>query len=103
VRARIEVTKPPLRFIALTVAGIGRKRLAVKYEKLPFFCKQCGLLGHNHEECEDGVWDEKQFQYGEWMLAKRRVSQPTSEPRRFFLEHQLGVGLLEGGWATKLP
>jgi hypothetical protein len=55
VRARIEVTKPPLRFIALTVAGIGRKRLAVKYEKLPFFCKQCGLLGHNHEECEDGV------------------------------------------------
>jgi hypothetical protein len=47
------------------------KRLLAKYEKIPFFCKHCGLLGHDHEECGDGAWEEKYLQYGAWMLAKR--------------------------------
>jgi hypothetical protein len=83
IRVRIELNKAPMRFLSLSVVGIGRKRLPVKYEKLPYFCKQCGLIGHDHEECGDGVWDEKQFQYGDWMIAKRRAAQPASEPRRF--------------------
>jgi hypothetical protein len=57
--------------------------LAVKYEKLPFFCKRCGLLGHDHEECGDGVWVAKDLQYGDWMIAVRRSSMISTEPRRF--------------------
>ncbi|KAE8804395.1 hypothetical protein D1007_19417 [Hordeum vulgare] len=30
----------------------------------------CGLMGHNHEECGDGVWEAKQKQWGSWMLAQ---------------------------------
>ncbi|KAM0895331.1 hypothetical protein ACQ4PT_023907 [Festuca glaucescens] len=45
--------------------------------------ERCGFLGHDHEECGDGVWTEKQLQYGTWMLAVRIANQPTSVPRRF--------------------
>ncbi|KAM0824115.1 hypothetical protein ACQ4PT_070420 [Festuca glaucescens] len=79
----IDVRKPLMRFVSLAVEDEGRKRLAVKYEKIPFFCKRCGLLGHNHEECEDGAWEPKDQQYGDWMLAVRRNHAQTVEPRRF--------------------
>jgi hypothetical protein len=49
IRVMIDTTKPLMRFVSLSVIGEGRKRLAVKYEKIPFFCKWCGLLGHDYE------------------------------------------------------
>jgi sporulation protein YlmC with PRC-barrel domain len=82
IRVRIDISRPLMRFVSLTMPE-GKRRLAVKYEKIPFFCKRCGLLGHDHEECGDGVWTEQQLQYGSWMLAVRRASQPTLAPRRF--------------------
>ncbi|KAM0822771.1 hypothetical protein ACQ4PT_071297 [Festuca glaucescens] len=82
VRVRINIEKALMRFVSLTIPE-GKKRLMVKYEKLPFFCKRCGLLGHDHEECGDGVWEEKQLQWGSWMLATRRANQPNPGPRRF--------------------
>jgi hypothetical protein len=81
-RVMIDVSKPLMRFVSLMVEGEGRKRLAVKYEKIPFFCKRYGLLGHDHEECGDGAWEPKDLQYGEWMLAVRR-SNSQLEPRLF--------------------
>jgi hypothetical protein len=84
-----------MRFVSLSVQGEGRKRLAVKYEKLPFFCKRCRLLGHDHEECGDGMWEAKDLQYGEWMLAVRRAFVPV-EPRRFAPR-----ALVRGGSASR--
>ncbi|KAM0843628.1 hypothetical protein ACQ4PT_057577 [Festuca glaucescens] len=60
----IDVGKPLMCLVSLSIQGEGRKRLAMKYEKIHFFCKQCGLLGHDHEECgrqmssimETGCW-----------------------------------------------
>jgi sporulation protein YlmC with PRC-barrel domain len=91
----IDVTKPLMRFVSLSLPE-GRKRLAIKYEKVPFFCKHCGLIGHDHEECGDGVWEEKQLQYGSWMLAIRRANQPTPAPRRFTPRAPS-----RGGWAGR--
>jgi hypothetical protein len=82
-RVLIEVGNPLTRFVSLNIEGEGRKMLLVKYEKLPFFCRHCGLIGHDHEECGDGDWEEKDLQYGSWMLATRRSSVQTQEPRRF--------------------
>ncbi|KAE8780265.1 hypothetical protein D1007_46663 [Hordeum vulgare] len=33
-------------------------------------------MGHNHEECGDGVWEAKQKQWGSWMLAQRKEEVP---------------------------
>ncbi|KAK1607789.1 hypothetical protein QYE76_031462 [Lolium multiflorum] len=82
VRVRIIVTKALMRFVTLTLPE-GKKRLMVKYEKIPYYCKHCGMLGHNHEECGDGDWEEKQLQWGTWLLASRRATQPVPGPRRF--------------------
>ncbi|KAM0844544.1 hypothetical protein ACQ4PT_056993 [Festuca glaucescens] len=82
IRVKLDITRPLMRFVSLTLPE-GRRRLAVKYEKIPFFCKRCGLLGHDHEECGDGVWTEAQLQYGTWMLAVRRANQPAPAPRKF--------------------
>lgn len=76
VRARILVNKPLTRVTSLNVTGEGRKLLPVKYEKIPYFCQVCGFMGHNHEECGDGVWEAKHKQWGGWMLAKRREITP---------------------------
>jgi hypothetical protein len=83
IRVLVEVSNPLIRVVSLNVEGEGKKRLLVKYEKIPFFCKHCGMMGHNHEECGDGVWTNKELQYGDFMLATRRVNPQTVEPRSF--------------------
>jgi hypothetical protein len=83
VRVLIELDAPLKRAVSLNIEGEGRKRLYVKYEKVPYFCKHCGLIGHNHEECGDGVWGAKDLQYGDFMLAVRRENLPAMEPRSF--------------------
>jgi hypothetical protein len=57
-RVRINIEKALLRFVTLTMPK-GMKRSTVKYEKVMFFCKHCGFLGHDHEECGDGVWERR--------------------------------------------
>jgi hypothetical protein len=82
IRVRVNIAKALMRFVTLSMP-VGKKRLMIKYEKVPFFCKRCGLMGHDHGECGDGVWEEKQLQFGTWMLATRRANQPAPAPRRF--------------------
>ncbi|KAM0931051.1 hypothetical protein ACQ4PT_000556 [Festuca glaucescens] len=76
VRASIEVAKPLIRFVPLNLAGTERKLLHVKYEKIGYFCDVCGIMGHDMEECGDGMHSEKEIQYGKWMIAKRRSQLP---------------------------
>ncbi|KAM0909026.1 hypothetical protein ACQ4PT_015085 [Festuca glaucescens] len=79
VRAIIDVNDPLIRWTPLNVAGTGRTLLHVKYEKIGYFCDVCGVMGHDLEECGDGVHKPENLQYGKWMLAKRR-EQPNSVP-----------------------
>jgi hypothetical protein len=83
IRVLVEVSRPLTRVVSLNIEGEGKKRLLVRYEKIPFFCKHCGLLGLNHEECGDEVWSKKELQYGDFMLASRRANLQNVEPRPF--------------------
>ncbi|KAK1666317.1 hypothetical protein QYE76_054476 [Lolium multiflorum] len=74
IRVFLELNSPLKRVVSLNIDGEGKKRLYVKYEKVPFFCKHCGIIGHNHEECGDGVWGTKDLQYGDFMFATRRAT-----------------------------
>jgi hypothetical protein len=83
IRVLVELNSPLKRAVTLNVEGEGKKRLYVKYEKVPYFCKHCGLIGHNHEECGDGVWGARDLQYGDFMFAVCRDTPPVMEPRAF--------------------
>ncbi|KAM0920779.1 hypothetical protein ACQ4PT_007266 [Festuca glaucescens] len=72
VRANIEVSKPLIRFVPLKV-GPERKLLQVKYEKIGYFCDVCSVMGHDMEECGDGIHKPEDVQYGKWMIARRRT------------------------------
>ncbi|KAM0845276.1 hypothetical protein ACQ4PT_056479 [Festuca glaucescens] len=93
VRASIDVAKPLIRFVPLNIGSEGRKMLPVKYEKIGYFCDVCGVLGHDLEECGDGIHKDEDIQYGKWMLAKRR-SQISGVPsfRASFPGHFGGRG-----------
>lgn len=41
----------------------------MKYEKLPIFGGNCGLLGRFHQECGDGEHDKACLEWGNFILA----------------------------------
>ncbi|CAN6272978.1 unnamed protein product [Urochloa humidicola] len=52
-RVAIEIGKPVKRGVLLRMTRDGEPEwFNVQYEKLPFFCFSCGLLGHGRLECE---------------------------------------------------
>lgn len=65
---RLDVNKPLTRFLAITK---DKKRVfyQVFYEKIPKFCYVCGLLGHTYLEHGNGKHEEKDMDWGEWLLA----------------------------------
>jgi hypothetical protein len=76
IRAIIDVNEPLIHWTPLNIAGT-RTLLQVKYEKVGFFCDVCGVMGHDLEECGDGVHKPEDLQFGTWMLAKRRTQTNT--------------------------
>ncbi|KAE8794044.1 hypothetical protein D1007_31339 [Hordeum vulgare] len=73
VRVKIKVDEPLVRFTPLKITGEENLLLPVKYEKIGFFCEVCGIMGHNLEECGDGIHGPDEVEYGQWMVAKRRT------------------------------
>ncbi|KAM0824542.1 hypothetical protein ACQ4PT_070130 [Festuca glaucescens] len=73
VRATINVNEPLIRFVPLNLGGAERMLLHVKYEKIGYFCAVCGVMGHDMEECGDGVHSPDKEQWGKWLYAKRRT------------------------------
>jgi hypothetical protein len=78
VRAKLDMNRPLMRFVGLHAEGCDRMNFQVMYEKLPRFCEVCGMFGHGHLECGDGVHEEVAKQYGDWMIAPSKDWHPTT-------------------------
>ncbi|KAE8790282.1 hypothetical protein D1007_35429 [Hordeum vulgare] len=81
VRVKIKIDEPLVRFTPLKIRGEEALLLAVKYEKVGFFCEVCGVMGHVLEECGDGVHGPDEVQYGQWMVAIRRSLAANQYPQ----------------------
>jgi hypothetical protein len=78
-RVHLDLNKPLVRFVPITLKE--RKKYPVQYEKLPVFCKFCGLMGHEVMECGDGVHEEDQCQWGDWLKVVFEPSIPMEGGR----------------------
>ena len=73
VRVGIDLFKPLIHFTPLNLVGKAMILLPVTYKMMDYFCEVCAILGHDMEECGDGILPPKK-EYGKWMLAKWRAS-----------------------------
>jgi hypothetical protein len=74
-RVNLDIYKPLVRFVPINLKE--RKKYPVQYERLPDFCRFCGMIGHDVKECGDGVHEEKQCQWGDWL---RVVFEANNQP-----------------------
>ncbi|KAE8799459.1 hypothetical protein D1007_25230 [Hordeum vulgare] len=72
VRVKHDIRKPLAKFMSI-VKDKTRNVFAVRYEKLARFCSACGIIGHEHKECGDGVFEEKDLKFGSYLYADHLV------------------------------
>ncbi|KAK9666078.1 hypothetical protein RND81_14G158900 [Saponaria officinalis] len=46
------------RYVSIRMGGGKIVNYPVKYERLPLFCYECGIIGHGEKDCEDGPYEE---------------------------------------------
>lgn len=88
----VDITKPLARGRFLS---IGHKRfwISLKYEKLPSFCFQCGVIKHFKRRCSllksnMGPDASKQYQYGTWLRAGPQPNASNSNGRSGIMGEQ---------------
>lgn len=81
VHISLDITKPIPRGSLVTFSFFGQMWVAFKYERLPWLCFSCGILGHLERDCLSNI-SRRNFsssieglkQYGAWLGASDMVS-----------------------------
>ena len=74
VRIMMDVTKPLCRFQNIKGCDGRVTKVTFAYERLPFFCFLCGMIGHGEKECSnvDDEDDERSMGWGKYLRATPR-------------------------------
>ena len=75
VRVRIDVSKRLVRGKKVIIEGGESRWVQFKYERLPNFCYECGMLNHAVKECPEKSMEKNQLseghmQYGAWLRGE---------------------------------
>ena len=70
IKVELPIDKPLRRWGHITNVEGGRCWVTFKYKRLPMFCFNCGILGHDNRHCHESLeWQWTNPQYGEWLKA----------------------------------
>ena len=82
VRLQLDFTRPIPRGRLISFSSLGQMWVSFRYERLPWICFHCGLIGHLERDCAEklrlGRREEPPFkQYGPWL----RATEPSQRRR----------------------
>lgn len=113
VRLSIDVTKSIQRGRLVTFGSLGQMWIAFKYERLPWLCFHCGMLGHMERECgirlRSGHAMAGDFkQYGPWLRAAEPIGccrgvDRSRAIRPPAVQHTAGRNATNVGFKSSLP
>lgn len=74
VRLMIDVSKPLRRLQKISGKNNNIVSIEFKYERLPFFCFLCGIMGHSEKDCHLAADEgsKKQLGWGHWLKVSPR-------------------------------
>lgn len=58
IRVEVDLSQPLMRGLRIRLDEGGARWLSFKYEKLPYFCYTCGMLGHRDMDCSQRFEEE---------------------------------------------
>ncbi|KAL5823688.1 hypothetical protein ACOSQ4_021588 [Xanthoceras sorbifolium] len=78
VRVEIDIGKPLQRFLKVNLGSSAKDVvMLLRYERLPEYCFECGMMGHSIRECDCGLGPggrgKDEVAYGLWMRAASSV------------------------------
>ncbi|KAL8556060.1 hypothetical protein ACS0TY_003750 [Phlomoides rotata] len=91
IKVRVDYRRPLRRGILLELKENNQVWVDFKYERLPYFCYLCGILGHMRRECDltEGATEldelpEEKLPFREWLRASpmKKASITTDESRK---------------------
>ncbi|KAL5857646.1 hypothetical protein ACOSQ3_005104 [Xanthoceras sorbifolium] len=103
IKILVDVRKPLRRCVRIDLDGSGTiSTMLLKYERLPEFCFQCGILGHATRECLDLnheiMGGSQKFEYGTWLRATSpvRIRKDTTPRSHSPSNNDDGAGVTSG-------
>ncbi|KAL2899046.1 hypothetical protein RDABS01_024128 [Bienertia sinuspersici] len=74
VRVMLDINKPLRRFQKIKTKSGEVIKVECKYERLPFFCFACGLIGHSERDCCNAQEGDRKVEtgWGLWLKASPR-------------------------------
>ena len=87
VKVMLDVTRPLRRFRKMKDRRGMEFRVDFAYERLPFFCFACGIMGHSEKDCQM-VYEEEKLEKLGWSLAlkatpRRGMTKEVEEEMKF--------------------
>lgn len=101
VRVMLDVTKPLRRFRWIKDKHGRKIQIDFAYERLPFFCFACGIMGHSERDCLVVTEEDKQEGLG-WSLGLKATprkgrSKEIEEEKKFKVNKKLQFVAKESG------
>jgi hypothetical protein len=93
IKVRINIMKPLMRGMMIQLGEEGRNKWCpFRYEFLPEFCYNCGIIGHDEKSCLRPINKGEEKQFGSWLRAYIPKKQSSGDRQKWSNEGGSGSG-----------